>query len=663
MSGILQTLFLGAGAAIKDAYFNLVTLLLNTTATNGAQNNTFLDSSTNNFSITRNGNTTQGTFTPFSQTGWSNFFDGTASTYLSFPSNTAFAWGTGAYTVEGWIYQNARSTNEALFFGSGGSSGAFLAYITSTGAVRIENFGAGTVLTGSAGDIPLNTWVHVAYVRNSTGTNDTNIYVNGVVKATGTDATNWTNSSAPVIGMLTNNTDYAIKGYMSNFRAVKGTAVYTAAFTPPTTPLTNITNTSLLTCQSNRFVDNSSNNFTATPTGTTSVQAFSPFAPTDAYSTTLVGGSGYFDGNGDYLTAPNNSAWDFGSGDFTVEMWVYIISKPSTYSWFVLYGDSASAPGSSWSFGLENNTLDISFFSGSTGTGVLSTITTWNYNSWVHVAATRSGNTIRLFTNGALVKTDTYSSSLNSLSTPLYIGSGVGGSYCNGYLSGLRIIKGSALYTSAFTPPTAPPTAVTNTQLLLNYTNAGIYDAAAKNDLETVGNAQVSTTQAKWGSTSMYFDGTGDYLLVPNNVLLVPGLGDFTWEAWIYNAAAAGSLNMYYDQTGGGLAVYRNASGFIVVEADGAAGIVTSANTIPVNQWVHLATTRSGNTARVFINGVLDASATNTTNISGTSAISVGANPGGSFPFNGYIDDLRFTKGYARYTATFTPPAAPFPIQ
>ena len=65
MSGILQTLFLGAVATVKDAYFNLVTLLLNTTSTNGAQNNTFLDSSTNNFTITRNGNTTQGTFTPF----------------------------------------------------------------------------------------------------------------------------------------------------------------------------------------------------------------------------------------------------------------------------------------------------------------------------------------------------------------------------------------------------------------------------------------------------------------------------------------------------------------------------------------------------------------------------------------------------------------------
>ena len=75
MSGIMNMLVAAKTtiAAAIDAYFNNTTLLLNTSSTNGAQNNTFLDSSTNNFTITRNGNTTQGTFTPFSQTGWSNF--------------------------------------------------------------------------------------------------------------------------------------------------------------------------------------------------------------------------------------------------------------------------------------------------------------------------------------------------------------------------------------------------------------------------------------------------------------------------------------------------------------------------------------------------------------------------------------------------------------
>ena len=80
MTGILNILAGSISSAIKDGYFNLVTLLLPGNGTNGAQNNTFLDSSTNNFTITRNGNTTQGTFTPFSnQPGaWGNYFGSAA---------------------------------------------------------------------------------------------------------------------------------------------------------------------------------------------------------------------------------------------------------------------------------------------------------------------------------------------------------------------------------------------------------------------------------------------------------------------------------------------------------------------------------------------------------------------------------------------------------
>ena len=72
MSGVLNLLLAGAASAIKDAYYNLTTLLLNTSSTNGAQNNTFLDSSTNNFTITRNGNTTQGSLSTHGS-NWSNF--------------------------------------------------------------------------------------------------------------------------------------------------------------------------------------------------------------------------------------------------------------------------------------------------------------------------------------------------------------------------------------------------------------------------------------------------------------------------------------------------------------------------------------------------------------------------------------------------------------
>jgi hypothetical protein len=669
MSGILNLLLGSAAGVIKDAYFNLVTLLLNTTATNGAQNNTFLDSSTNNFSITRNGNTTQGTFTPFSQTGWSNYFPSAA--YFTVPNNAVFNLGSNDFTIECWYLQTADNSGASLISQWQSANDANSSWqLMASGSTNTPQFTfnvTSPVSINSSTTTALNTWYHLAAVRNG-GT--ITLYLNGVSVGSSSVSGSIRSVTNPVgiaaRGGSTNDSQFP-GGYISNARVVNGTAVYTAAFTPPTIPLTAITNTVLLTSQSNRFVDNSTTASTITLGGTPSVQAFSPFAPTTAYSTTLVGGSGYFDGNGDYLTAPNNSAWDFGSGDFTVEMWVYIISKPSTYSWFALYGDSSSASGSSWSFGLENNTLDISFFSGSTGTGVLSTITTWNYNSWVHVAATRSGNTIRLFTNGALVKTDTYSSSLNSLSTPLYIGSGVGGSYCNGYLSGLRIIKGSALYTSAFTPPTAPPTAVTNTQLLLNYTNAGIFDAAAKNDLETGGNLQVSTTQAKFGATSMYFDGSGDYGLMRDTPLNIFGTSDFTIEAWVNTSQNSSEFVIIDFRDGNGL--------FPMIAHDSTNGVfyylnsgyrIISSTVLNTGTWYHIAVSRSGSSTKMFINGTqVGSTYTDSSSlVCGAMRPALGINGVGlsSLAMTGYLDELRITR-YARYTANFTAPAAAFPVQ
>ena len=102
------------GATPADSYFYDVSLLLNGDGTNGAQNNTFLDSSTNNFTITRNGNTTQGSFSPYG-TLWSNYFVGTSGSsaspnYLATPSSSVWAFGTGAFTLECWGYSTSASS-------------------------------------------------------------------------------------------------------------------------------------------------------------------------------------------------------------------------------------------------------------------------------------------------------------------------------------------------------------------------------------------------------------------------------------------------------------------------------------------------------------------------------------------------------------------------
>ena len=134
-------------------------------------------------------------------------------------------------------------------------------------------------------------WFHVALTRSGSSlrcfVNGTQIGTTQTMSGTVTRSTAnpLTVGGGPYAATSTN-------GYLSNVRIVNGTAVYTSNFTVPTTPLTAITNTSLLTCQANRFLDASSNAFAITRSGDVSVQPFSPFNPTTAYSTSAVGGSG-----------------------------------------------------------------------------------------------------------------------------------------------------------------------------------------------------------------------------------------------------------------------------------------------------------------------------------------------------------------------------------
>ena len=501
MTGILNLLAGSISSAIKDGYFNLTTLLLSGNGTNGAQNNTFLDSSSNNFTITRNGNTTQGTFTPFSQTGWGNYF-AAAADFISIPDSSNVQLGSGDFTLEFWTYLTSSFTTQWITGKGDAATGAGTALSFYGTLVQFYSGSTNYDITIPSGTWVTNTWSHVALVRTGTSSGNLRLYVNGQLinsASIGSNTINTGGSNPLKIG------SYAGTGpicYISNYRLVKGTALYTSAFTPPTSPLTAISGTTLLTCQSNRFLDASSNNAIITASGTPSVQAFSPFAPTAAYDSSVVGGSGYFDGTGDYLTAPANAAYAMGTGDFTIECWVNTSLTSARYIFDI-------RPSASQCIGayISSNTLYIN--SGSTLD--ISASTAFVLGAWNHFAYVRSGsgtNNVSIFLNGSRVyqRTDTTNYSTNPI---LYIGADNGGSYSNGgYISGFRVLKGTAQYSGAtYTVPTAPPTAITNTQLLLNFTNAGITDATAKNDLETVGNAQISTTQSKFGGSSMYFDG------------------------------------------------------------------------------------------------------------------------------------------------------------
>jgi len=647
---------------IYDPSFAGTTLMLHGNGANNAQNNTFLDSSANNFTITRYGNTTQGTFSPFTQTGWSNYFDGTTD-YLSVPSSANLAFGTGDFTVEAWVnWYNTAATSRGIFCSQG--SGGFNLYWNGSSLYvsdRISNF----IIYGFLPNY--SQWYHIAVSRSS-GT--LRLFINGGIVATVTS--NTTNFAAGIVNLGGDaGAGTSWYGYLSNIRAVKGTAVYTNNFTPPTSPLTAVTNTQLLTCQSNRFKDNSTNNFTLTVTDNVTVQTFSPFNPSIAYTPEVIGGSGYFDGNGDYLKTGTATPIATTQSTFTIEAWVYMTADPTSGSPAVpvVVGDFDPVTGAAnWAFG-PINTRALSFYwvDGGLRSAVGNTII--SLNTWNYITISVAANVIKLFVNGVLQTLTGTTTLTNRTGSLNYIGFGQNNNTSNvfrGYSSNIRIVSGAALYSTDFTPPTAPLTRTApsgTVQLLMDFTNAGILDSTAKNNAETLADAKISTTQSKFGGSSMFFDGTGDYLLFPSSRNFeLPA--DFTIEFWMYPTSVSGEPAIFsIGDTDPNTSLIRISGTKLQFWIIGSTSGITTCNTvINVNTWYHVAWVRSGtatNNVKLYLNGVQDGVATKTAVIPVYPAVVArygSTQDSGSFA--GYIDDLRVTKNIARYLANFTPPTS-----
>lgn len=642
----------------------LLTLQNNIPATNSG----FIDSSTNNMLVTKVGTPGQGTLTPFSLSGWSGYFNGT-SDYLVASANAAFAFGTGDFTVETWVYFNSVSGTYVPFCQSdviGGTSTNdkwFFALHTSTLNFGTHNSGAyntSTPWTPSVGQ-----WYHVAAVRLS---GVTQLYINGVAgtMSGGSSGSGYTlNQNGVSIGTMT--TPFYFSGYLSNTRLVKGTAVYTSAFTPPTAPLTAITNTSLLALQSSRFVDNSTNNFAFTTAGLPQAAAVSPFEPTASYAPAVNGGALYFNGTTDYLVPSTNTGFAFGTGDFTVECWTYQTANAV----MAILGTGSGATVNPYCY--MNGLIPTLFYNNTAvATGTAITLNTWN-----HLVFTRVSSQFRIYVNGIVGTNNTFPDSLTAAGAITVGASSASTQFFAGHISNLRVVKGTAIYTSAFTPPTLPLTAITNTQFLLNGTNAGLVDYTGKSNPRSIATAQITQTRSKYGSGAIYFNGNSDYLTSPASVNYSMGTGNFTIECWVYPLAYggsttgaalfqanSGSTTGYYLNLGESQTRFRFTSNGTGTWADNVVATTGPA----LNVWSHVAVVRNGTSLKIYINGVQQGTATIAAGFAlagATTQATVGYSSDGSVIrfLSGYIDDLRVTKGIARYTTAFTPPTSAFPTK
>ena len=686
INGYISNLRIVNGTAVYTANFTPPTAPLTAIANtalltlqnkNGANNNTFYDDSTNNFPITRTGTPTQGTFTPFSQTGWSTFMGYGAYGYMNVPANTGYDITTGDFTVEFWAnfstWNTMQSSGMSIVSNWTGSSGWLISWNGGVGAsLEWYTWNAGAVVSAftttgivAGTDIQIGQWNHFT-VMQKTGT--LYFFLNGVMKYSVTAGASVPAGNALYFGVYAQNFTYAGNPYfyLSNLRIVKGTAVYTTTnFTPPISPLTAVSGTTLLICQNNRHLDNSSINAVITPTSSgtyPSIQAFSPFAPGVLYSSANNGGSMYFNGSTDYITT--TSTVNIGTNNFTCEAWIYLTST------------AVSSPGILSA--TTDGGIQLGIY-GTNGIGIASRNVGWIFyynsssivplNAWTHVVWTRGGtgtNQTSIFINGTRVVNGTASSNFGNYT--LSVGT-VSGYYFTGYISNLKFTNGTDLYGYGNTTipiPTSPPTPTANTSLLLLGTNTGVQDATGKNDIITYGSAKTQANTVKYGTGAMYFDGSTAYVTMStaSNQNLVLGTGSFTIEFWAYIATSsltANFLDFRATTTNGIYPTLLLNSGALNYYVNGSTVITGSSPSI--STWHHIALVRNSGTTKLYLDGTATGSAyTDSNSYLVGSAIAIGSSSYtlGSSYFNGYIDDLRITKGVARYTANFTPPASAF---
>ena len=656
---------------------------LSVKATATGSNQTFDDASTSNHTITVAGDTTASTFSPYRHGGYAVNFDGT-NDFLTVPDSTDFnIAGDADFTLELWGFYRSFATqshfvdtrpSQGLYLtGSVGGGGA------NDGKVKIYINGYFRIITAST--VPLNSWVHIALVRNS-GT--MKVYINGTVDSNTYSDTNAYIAGDWIIGKRSPSISAGsyMEGLFSDYRFVNGTAVYTSNFTPPTEPLTAITNTKILLGNLPYLKDQSTSNHTITVGGNASLEPKSVF-DNGAYSESSHGASAYFDGSGDRLTIAGNSDFAFGTGDFSISCWIYFKDLITSGYESIIDARNSGTDTGAWQLGINSNAgnaLKIMFSiqsSGSAMTPILISNTDTIINQWYYISVSRTGTTSKLHLNGTEVASNA-SDSTNYSVVPasIHAGSTWSGSHrLNGYLSDIRVVKGTGL--SDYTTPTAPLTAITNTKFLLN-PETSISDLSQGNALKCIGNAATSTTQVKFaGTRSIYLDGTGDYITAAeDDASFSFGTGDFTVECWLYHqnasalyydlVATASNANYIGSNRGGWIFGYYHthsstyALKFGYQYNNAFVHDINFSKTLNADTWYHIALTRQGNQLKCFADGIqVGSTVTNSTNIISTEPLTIGTGATVTSQYvTGYMQDIRVTKGLARYTANFTPPTA-----
>ena len=384
----------------------------------------------------------------------SNFYSGSfvfdgSNDQLSYTAGSDFDFGGGDFTIETWINMDSISAGQAILEYSGQSSSSApdgqWYFSTSSGWSWFHQ--STNYASIAKAKVPTDKWIHLALVREGDVITH---YLNGVCEAseayTRTDA--GSSSRALIIGQQ-NSSSY-FDGHLQDYRIYKGVAKYSGT-----------------TVGTQYFVPASTNSdiLPDTPSG---VSGNSKLAKIDEGAVVFDGSTGIFDAG---------TSTDFElSDDHTIEAWIYSNDARDVICAYYYYTNGGSEQG--WHFGFNGSNLRLNFRNANTNTQAVSETGSVVANRWYHVAVVTNGGSSQIYINGKAsgaavdIGTPTTTNVRFTVGGLVFASESSGyGNYFDGYISNLRIIKGTALYTKNFTPPPRTLTNVTNTKLLCCQSN------------------------------------------------------------------------------------------------------------------------------------------------------------------------------------------------
>jgi len=390
--------------------------------------------------------------------------------------------GTSAFTIEFWIKLERYDSTEQYVISKGtlsartsGGTG-WTVYVSTTRTIGFYDGLSNVSIVGST-SLVMDQWYHVAVVRSSTGTNDTRIYVDGALHATGTSTGNFTDTNAMRINYdRAQTTSTCFSGRLTDIR-LSNTAVYSTTFTAPSTALTmtganTVFSHSMLKPHHDNIPGNHAQGAAITMIGNTAHPERVTDTPFFVRYPKLTGHGSHclyqWPGSGNYKIyegGPNSTLLRLGTNPFTVECWVKpAVNGLSNGLGIAGKGTGNAGAGTGWSFRVDGNGYLV-WDDGATT--LTQTLTSSNVRAggWYHVAITRSNTVLKIYVNGIESGSRTLSGIAGvsgSSQTQWVINNTV-----NGHLSSIRFTK-SVVYTGNFTPPSNTLTALANTHLLIH---------------------------------------------------------------------------------------------------------------------------------------------------------------------------------------------------